>query len=137
MNWVADCSMAMAWSFKDEATPRTQALLNRTEDDPFVVPLHWPLEVTNVLRNAVKRGRLTEAQSVERASALASLSLRYDLLTHQVAFTSIYQMAQKYKLTTYDAAYLELALRRGIPLATQDGKLKAAASVVGVHAFAP
>jgi predicted nucleic acid-binding protein len=132
MNWVADCSMAMAWSFKDEATPRTQALLNRTEDDPFVVPLHWPLEVTNVLRNAVKRGRLTEAQSVERASALASLSLRYDLLTHQVAFTSIYQMAQKYKLTTYDAAYLELAIRLGAELATNDEGLAQAAKKAGV-----
>jgi predicted nucleic acid-binding protein len=132
MNWVVDCSMAMAWCFEDEATPRTQALLDRTEDEAFVVPLHWPLEVTNVLRTAVKRGRLSEAKSVERASALASLSLRYDLLTHQLAFTSIYQMAQKYKLTTYDASYLELAVRLGAELATNDEDLAQAAKKAGV-----
>jgi len=132
MTWIADCSLAMAWCFQDEATPRTEALLDRTENDPVVVPLHWPLEVTNVLRSAVKRGRLTEAQSAQKAAALMSLALRYDPLTHQLAFTSTYHLAQKYKLTSYDAAYLELALRLGAALATNDADLIHAAKKAGV-----
>ena len=124
--------MAMAWCFEDEATPRTEALLDRTETDAVVVPLHWPLEVTNVLRTAGKRGRLTEAQSVKKAAALMSLSVRYDTLTHQLAFTTTYQLAQKYKLTSYDAAYLELALRLGAGLATNDEELMHAAKKAGV-----
>ena len=129
MSWVADCSLAMAWCFEDEATPRTEALLDRTETDAVVVPLHWPLEVTNVLRTAVKRGRLTESQSVKKAAALMSLSVRYDPLTHQLAFTTT---CQKYKLTSYDAAYLELALRLGAGLATNDDGLARAAKQAGV-----
>jgi predicted nucleic acid-binding protein len=132
MSWVADCSLAMAWCFEDEATPRTEALLDRTESDAVVVPLHWPLEVTNVLRTAVKRGRLTESQSAKKAAALMSLPTRYDLLTHQLAFTTTYQLAQKYKLTSYDAAYLELAIRLGAELATNDEDLIRAARQTGV-----
>ena len=132
MSWVADCSLAMAWCFEDEVTPRTEALLDRTETDPVVVPLHWALEVTNVLRTAVKRGRLTEARSLQKAAALMSLSVRYDSLTHQLAFTSTYQLAQKYKLTSYDAAYLELAIRLGADLATTDDGLIHAAKKAGV-----
>jgi predicted nucleic acid-binding protein len=132
MSWVADCSLAMAWCFDDEATSRTEALLDRTETDAAVVPLHWPLEVTNSLRMAVKRGRLTAAQSAQKAAALMSLSVRYDLLTHQLAFTTTYQLAQKYKLTSYDAAYLELAIRLGAGLATNDGDLMRAAKNAGV-----
>ena len=132
MSWVADCSLAMAWCFEDEATPRTEALLDRTETDAVVVPLHWPLEVTNVLRNAVKRGRLTEAQAAQKSAALMSLSVRFDHLTHQLAFTTTYQLAQKYKLTSYDAAYLELAIRLGAELATNDDDLMRAAKRAGV-----
>lgn len=60
MSWVVDCSVAMAWCFEDEADSRSDDLLDRLVTDPVVVPLHWPLEVTNVLRSAVRRGRLTE-----------------------------------------------------------------------------
>lgn len=132
MNWVADCSVAMAWCFEDEATPRTETLLDRTETDAVVVPLHWPLELANVLRTAVKRGRLSESQSAQKAAALMSLSVRYDGLTHQLAFTTTYQLAQKYKLTSYDAAYLELAIRLGAELATNEEALIGAAKKAGV-----
>jgi len=132
MSWVVDCSVAIAWCFEDEATPRTEALLDRTETEAVVVPLHWPQEVANVLRNAVKRGRLTESQAAQKAAALMSLSVRYDNVTHQLAFTSAYQLAQKYKLTSYDAAYLELAMRLGAGLATNDDELIRAAKKAGV-----
>ncbi|MBC7785228.1 MAG: type II toxin-antitoxin system VapC family toxin [Burkholderiales bacterium] len=133
MSWIADCSVAMTWCFEDETTPRTEALLDRTGSEPVIVPLHWPLEITNVLRTAVRRGRLTEAQSVKKAAALMSLPVRYDLLTHQVAFTTTYQLAQRHKLTSYDAAYLELAIRLGASLATNDRDLIDAARKAGVQ----
>ena len=117
---------------EDEADARTEALLDRTESEPFVVPLHWPLEVTNVLRTAVRKGRLTKAQAAKKAVALMSLPLRYDMLTHQLAFTSTYELAQKYDLTSYDAAYLELAIRLGAALATNDKELMDAAKQAGV-----
>jgi predicted nucleic acid-binding protein len=132
MTWIVDGSVAMAWCFEDEATRRTQALLDRTESDPVVVPLHWPLEVSNVLRSAVKRGRLSEAKAAAKVAALMSLPLRYDSLTHQLAFTGAYLLARKYKLTSYDAAYLELALRLGAPLATNDEDLAEAARKAAV-----
>jgi predicted nucleic acid-binding protein len=132
MSWVVDCSVAMAWCFEDEATARTDELLDRTEAEPVVVPLHWPLEVTNVLRTAVKRGRLTDSQASKKVAALLSLPVRYDYLTHQLAFTTTYQLSQKHKLTTYDAAYLELSLRLGAGLATNDQELMDAAAKLGI-----
>lgn len=132
MTWVVDSSVALAWCFEDEVTVRTEALLDRTENDPVVVPLHWPLEVTNVLRSAVRRGRLSETKAAENAATLMSLPIRYDSLTHQQAFTGSWQLAQKYKLTSYDAAYLELAVRLGAALATNDEELMEAARKAGV-----
>lgn len=132
MSWVVDCSVAMAWCFEDEATTRTEALLDRTEAECVIVPLHWSLEVTNVLRMAVRRKRITEAQAAKKAAALMSLPLRYDSLTHQLAFTTTWQLAQKHNLTTYDAAYLELAIRLGAALATNDQDLMTAARQAGV-----
>jgi predicted nucleic acid-binding protein len=132
MSWIVDCSVAMAWCFDDEATSRTNALLDRTLIDPALVPLHWPLEVCNCLRTAVRRGRLTEAQATTKAKAMSALSVRYDSLTHQLAFTDSYQLAHKHKLTSYDAAYLELAIRLGRPLATNDDELIVVANKCGV-----
>ena len=132
MSWIVDCSMAMAWCFEDEATERTELLLDRLEADPAVVPLHWSLEVANVLRSAVRKGRLSEDNAAEKLMVLMSLPLRYDSLTHQLAFTSTWQLVRKYGLTSYDAAYLELALRLGAPLATNDDELAAAARHAGV-----
>jgi predicted nucleic acid-binding protein len=132
MNWIVDSSVAMAWCFEDEATARTDGLLDRVEAQPVVVPLHWSLEVTNVLRMAVRKGRVTESQAAKKVAALLSLPIRYDQLTHQLAFTTTYQLSQKHKLTTYDAAYLELAVRLGAPLATNDQELVDAAGKTGV-----
>lgn len=132
MSWIVDASIALAWCFEDEATERTESLLERLEADPVVIPLHWPLEITNVLRMAVKKGRLPETKAAQQLAVLMSLPIRYDSLTHQVAFTSTWQLARKHGLTSYDAAYLELAIRLGASLATDDAELVAAAKSVGV-----
>lgn len=133
MTWIVDSSVAMAWCFEDELTERTESLLDRTEADPVVVPTHWALEVTNVLRSAVRRGRLSESKATAKVAALMSLPIRYDSLTRQVAFADTYQLARKYHLTTYDAGYLELALRLDAPLATNDEELSQAARKAGVQ----
>ena len=132
MNWIADCSIAVAWCFDDEATSRTESLLDRTQQDALILPLHWPLEVTNVLQGAVKRGRLTESQACRSAEILMSLPIRFDLNTHLAAFPATYELARKHQLTTYDAAYLELAMRVTAPLATNDRQLARAAAQCGV-----
>lgn len=132
MSWIADCSVAMAWCFEDEVTPRTESLLDRTRTDGLILPGHWPLEVTNVLRSAARKGRLTETQALQRAAILMSLPIQYDSLTHIVAFTSTYRLAARYKLTMYDAAYLELAIRIGASLATNGQDLAHAADQCGV-----
>lgn len=132
MSWVVDCSIAMAWCFEDETTPRTEQLLDRLNSDPAVVPLHWPLEVVNVLRSAVRKGRLTKKDATEKLGVVMSLPVRYDALTHQLVSTATWQLVQKYDLTSYDAAYLELAIRLGAPLATDDDALRTAAGRAGV-----
>lgn len=132
MSWIADCSVAMAWCFEDEVTPRTESLLDRTRTEGLILPGHWPLEVTNVLRSAARKGRLTETQALQRAAILMSLPIQYDSLTHIVAFTSTYRLAARYKLTMYDAAYLELAIRIGASLATNGQDLAHAADQWGV-----
>ena len=132
MTWIADCSVAMAWCFEDEVTPRTESLLERTRTESLILPGHWALEVTNVLRSAARKGRLTESQALQRAAVLMSLPIQYDTLTHIVAFTSTYRLATRYKLTMYDAAYLELAIRLGASLATNDRDLAHAADHCGV-----
>lgn len=132
MSWIVDCSIAIAWVFEDESDARTDALLDRTASEPFTVPTHWSLEVTNVLRSAVKRRRVTEPQAANKAAALMSLPVRYDALTHQVAFTTTFGLARKHGLTSYDAAYLELAMRLGAALATNDRDLISAAGKEGV-----
>lgn len=133
MSWILDCSIAIAWCFEDETTSRTDQLLDRVESDIAVVPLHWSLEIANVLRSVVRRGRLTKADAAERLGVLMSLPIRYDTLTHQLACTATWQLCQEHDLTSYDAAYLELAIRLGAPLATDDDALRAAALRVGVE----
>lgn len=132
MSWVVDYSVAIAWCFEDEATPRTEGLLDRLQSEPAIAPTHWPLEVANVLRTAVKRGRLTESQAAKKIAAIMSLPVRYDPLTHLLAFTTTYELARKHKLTSYDAAYLELSTRLGAELATNGQALADAARKAGV-----
>ena len=118
--FVLDCSIAAAWLFEDEASPETDNLLERLREDGALVPTLWHLEVGNVLIQAEKRGRLTAAQISVRLELLANLPIVTDTETSPRAFREILTLARSQALTTYDAAYLELAIRCGVPLATQD-----------------
>jgi predicted nucleic acid-binding protein len=132
MAFVIDASATLPWRFADESTPWTEALLDRVAGgEEIVVPAHWPFEIVNSLLVAHRGGRVTGAQVSEFLADLATLPVRIIsavALSHRLA---IFHLANQYRLTAYDAAYLELAQRTGLPLATLDGDLRKAAIAAG------
>ena len=129
---VLDASVALAWCFEDETTPATQKVLQILAVEVASVPAIWPIEVANVLAIAERRGRITPAESAEFIGRLEGLAIEVDAGTLSRAFTRILDLAREERLTAYDAAYLELAMRLGVPLATKDGPLSAVAMRLGV-----
>ena len=134
---VIDCSMAMAWYFKDEAIPYTNAVRASLATGRAVVPALWPLEVANVLIMGERRKRSNQAKATKWLRYLMALPITVDGEAPIRAFDTILALARSHKLTSYDASYLELAARRGLPLATLDTDLKKAARAVGVSMYAP
>ncbi|MBA3967763.1 MAG: type II toxin-antitoxin system VapC family toxin [Nitrospirales bacterium] len=126
MPFVLDSSVAMAWVLPDEANPTLDPLCDRLTHEVAVVPPVWPLEIANVLLVAVKRGRLTAKDVRHLVTEIRALPLEIDSISTERVFDETLALAQKYHLTTYDASYLELAKRRGIPLATLDARLRQA-----------
>jgi predicted nucleic acid-binding protein len=130
--FVLDCSIAVSWCFEDESTPATDALLERVRDESALVPALWHLEVGNVLLQAERRGRINASDITTRLELMMALPILTDEETTARAFREVLILARAEKLTTYDAAYLELAMRHGVPLATKDRQLKEAANRVNV-----
>lgn len=130
--FVVDCSMTMAWCFEDEATPETDAILKRLKQTTAVVPALWPLEVASVLRIGERRGRLMPIKLEQFIVLLKSFPITIEQVDTDRALDRILPLAQTHNLTPYDAAYLELALRLGLPLATLDNELIRAATALGV-----
>ena len=130
--FVLDCSIAVAWLFDDEATPESDVLLDRLKDDCAYVPTLWHLELGNVLAQAERRKRVSAAQIAAHLDLLNRLPIVTDTETVHRAFREILAHARTQNLTTYDAAYLELAMRRGVALATRDKALVRAARRVEV-----
>ena len=133
--FVLDCSVAMAWLFQDEAAPNTDQLLKglRDNDSNAVVPNLWRLELGNTLTQAERRGRITAAQLTTTLELVRNLPITTDAETDNRAFREILNLARTTSLTTYDASYLELAMRHGVPLATLDKALIRAARGVAVE----
>jgi predicted nucleic acid-binding protein len=130
--FVLDVSVTMAWHFEDEATVPIWQLLDRLISDGAVVPGLWPLEVANVLALGERRGRSSAARIAGFVEQLAQLPVEIDGETERRALSEILALARSQDLTAYDAAYLELAMRRGLPLATVDRELRIAADALGV-----
>jgi predicted nucleic acid-binding protein len=131
--WIFDCSVSMTWCFEDERSAKTDELFDRlVAGSKAMVPQIWPLEVGNVLTLASKKGRITPAKRRQFLSLLAAAPIQLDFLSIGSAFGDVIALAEAHGLTTYDASYLELAIREGSPLATLDKALRAAAKVVGV-----
>ena len=134
---VLDGSIAIAWCFPDEQDGYSRSVLDALAEVPALVPDLWHLEVTNVLLIGERRGRSTQADTVRWLDFLAALPIVVDDETRHRAFREIAQLGRDHALSAYDAAYLELAMRRGLPLASLDKKLKEAASAAGVPLFQP
>ena len=131
--FVVDCSVAVAWLFEDEVTPATDALLERLKDGGAMVPGLWRLELGNVLAGAERRGRISRSQVAAYIDLLDRLPIVTDGETENRAFRETLLLARQQGLTTYDACYLELAMRRGLELATLDKALVRAARRVEVE----
>ncbi len=131
-DFVLDASIALAWCFADEATIETNRLLETLEDRTVFVPSLWTLEVGNVLIGAARRERITFSKIAEFLSLLEGLNIQIDSETAARGFHEIFSLAHSEKLTTYDAAYLELAMRLGLPLASKDTQLCEVAVRLGV-----
>jgi predicted nucleic acid-binding protein len=136
MTFALDCSVAMTWFFEHDASSETDKLLGRLSGaDVAVVPQHWLLEVTNVLLAAEASQKKKAAESMEFLGLLSKLAIESDAETEHYAATTTIALGRKHKLTSYDAAYLELAMRRGVALATLDKNLRKAAAMEGVPVF--
>lgn len=133
MSFVVDSSVALAWCFGEEATPATDALLTRVTRNGAHAPSLWPLEVLNVLLMAQRRGRITQEVRQISVARLRWLPINLDRQTVSQAWMVTNLLAEQQKLTLYDAAYLELAQRLDLPLATLDGDLRRAAQKLGVE----
>lgn len=133
--FVLDCSVTMAWCFVDEATPDTDRIRDTLADVRAVVPSLWPIEVANATIVGERRKRLDEARSGRFLSLLGGLPIVVDDRTVTQAWAETRHLARAHNLSAYDATYLELAIRRGLPLACLDGKLKTAAQAVGVPLY--
>lgn len=132
MSFVVDNSIALAWCFEDEQTQPVMDLLDRVVESGAVVPSLWPLEALNGLLVAERRKRLDATRRQRLTGFLRGLPITLDLETAGQAWTTTARLAERYRLTSYDAAYLELAQRRKLPLATLDVALVKAAKALGV-----
>jgi predicted nucleic acid-binding protein len=132
--FVLDCSVALSWFFDGEATPATDALLDElNRKGTAVVAQHWTLEVGNTLLMGERRKRCSAADSAHVLGILGSLPIDTDPETGLHATATTLALARSHRLTLYDGAYLELAMRRNLPLATLDKELRSAAKKLGVR----
>jgi len=122
----------MTWCFEDEVRPYTDAILEQLATEEALVPALWPLEVANALLAAERKRRLAKAQSLRFVELLQTLPIVIDVSTSARAMESILSLAREQQLSAYDAAYLELAMREGLPLATAGNALKRAAKRCGI-----
>jgi predicted nucleic acid-binding protein len=133
---VLDASITAAWCFEDEETQYARDILSRAEQVDFIVPAIWPVEMVNVLLVNERRKRITAADTARAVTLFNELAIQVDRPPSLLPFDATLLLARAYKLSSYDASYLELALREGLPLATLDTQLREAASVAGVELYA-
>jgi predicted nucleic acid-binding protein len=132
-DFILDASITLAWCFEDETSPHAEHILERLENSQAIVPTLWQLEVGNALLGAEQRGRLTMAHSARFLELLHNLPIRIEAGSPWRAWGEVLALARNYHLSTYDAEYLDLAIRLNLPLATADQALKQAATLCGVE----
>jgi len=132
---VLDCSATLAWIYPDETTEAIRRVFEVIATDRCVVPTLWRLEVANGLTVALRRGRITPAFRAEALNVLDLIEVSIDTETGTHAWTTTLQLSDRFGLTIYDAAYLELAQRRSLPLASLDTALRDATRTLGLSAI--
>jgi predicted nucleic acid-binding protein len=137
VTFVLDNSVAMRWCFETTTHPYAEAILDRLEaGEDALVPVIWLYEASAVLAREQNRGILAAQKADEFIAELQSLTITPDEASAARIFPDVHRLALAYRLTSYDAAYLELALRRGLPLATLDDDLMRASRAAGVSVIA-
>jgi predicted nucleic acid-binding protein len=132
--FVLDASVAVAWCFDDESATFTEGILDLlAAGAEGVAPGSWPLEVANALLVAERRKRISVAQVTALLDRIVQFPVSVEAIEPDRAFSQILSVARQYQLTEYDAAYLELALRKGLPFATLDDRLRQAARKAGIR----
>lgn len=139
MSFVLDISVTMRWFFGDgrpKELDYAHTVLDAINSQNAIVPATWGLEVANVIARAEAKDLATEARSGAFLEMLDGVDIEEDAATFAHALSDTLQLARRYRLSAYDASYLELAMRSGIPLATLDENLRKAAKKAGVKLFA-
>ena len=131
--FVVDAAVTLAWCFADEASELADRVLDRLERDEALAPAIWPLEVANGLRTAEGRGRLDLADVAHVRDLLTALPVQVESVPLDTALGEVAELARQLDLTAYNAAYLALAARRGLALATVDDRLRRACESAGVE----
>lgn len=134
MEWVVDCSFALAWGLPDVSSSRADDVLDRlTAQDAFWVPALWWYEIADALMMAERRRRITEADRLALTQLYEQLPIRTDAHLTGHTVRQIQSLAIAHHLSAYDASYLELALRKRLSLATLDKPLIKAANAAGLE----
>ena len=133
MSLVIDSSITLAWFFEDERSAAADVVLRDVAEHGAIAPSLWRLEVANALHFAVRRKRINTAFREASLDDLRALMVTIDPETDLHAWATTLQLAERFNLTLYDATYLELAQRLGLPLATLDKELRIAADALGVE----
>ncbi|MFI5267403.1 MAG: type II toxin-antitoxin system VapC family toxin [Chloroflexota bacterium] len=129
---VIDASVTLAWCFPDEATPATDALRGRVTLTGAVVPPHWRIEIESTVRLAERRRRIAAAQVADFVRFIRAQMIEVDQPPLQTTFGDLMPIARQYSLSVYDAAYVDLANRRGLSLATLNANIRRAARQIGI-----
>ena len=132
---VVDASVALAWCFPDEASDYADGVLVALKGQAMVVPAVWGLEIANAMLAGERRKRLKQPEILRFVALLEGLSIVQDGQRASESVSNVLPLARDYGLSAYDAAYLELSIRHGVPLATLDAKLRKAAQRAGVRIF--
>ncbi len=133
---VVDCSITMAWCFADENSKLADKVLEKLVSGSYAhVPSIWSLEVSNILALGEKHNRISAAGIFYFLDRISKLPIQTDIGTGSYAFTNILTLSREYKISSYDASYLDLAIRLGAPLATLDKQLITIAKEVKVEVF--
>lgn len=135
--FILDCSMTMAWFFRDEGTPYSSSIRRSLKDHSALVPALWAYEVANALTLGIKRQRSTRPEAEKSANLLVSLPIRVKALPTSEVLIGVLDLACRHQLTAYDASYLYIALASALPIASLDKRVNDVAIQLGIDRFDP